>query len=423
LRTLAIVILLAVNILNYYDRQAPGSLAEPIRKDFGLTDTQLGLLSSAFTLVYALVGVPIGRLGDRWSRRKLLALGLGVWSALTALAALASSYPLLLGSRLGVAIGEAAAAPIGTSWIGDLFPPEKRARAMSMFMLGVPLGSALSLFTSGAMADAWGWRVAIALAAAPALVLIPALFLIPEPVRGSAEPAAAEEGSLAKILRTPTFWWIVVSGALFTFNMYAIGQFMPAFFGRIHHLSAGRSGVAMGICQLAGGVGGALLAGRWGDSAAIRARTDGRMRLAAVIALSGAPASCAAFLLPAGSLVLALVLFLYAYGALNAYYGLVFSALHDIVPPSLRATAMAVYLLLMYLGGASFGPLLIGSLSDRFARQAAAGAAVLTEANKAAGLQQALFVIPVLSVALAGALYAGSRTITRDAGDPERASR
>jgi len=418
--TFAVAVLLAVNVLNYYDRQAPGTLAEPIRHDFNLSDTQLGLLGSAFTWVYALAGLPIGWLGDRCSRRKLLASGLGIWSALTALAAGAHSYGLLLVSRLGVGIGEAVAAPIGTSWIGDLYPRDQRARALSAFMLGVPAGTALSFFTTGPITGACGWRLAMAVAASPALVLIPAILLLPEPRRGAAEPlkTISRDRSLASILRLPTYWWMVASGTLFTFNMYAIGFFMPAFLGRIHHLTVSRAGIALGICQVIGGAGGAWIAGRWGDR--IAAAPDGpgnrRMRLAAIITLSGAPASCAAFLLPAGRLFAALAIFLYAYGALNAYYGLVFSSLHDIVPPTLRASAMALYLTLMYLCGASFGPLLTGNLSDRFARRLAlaAGSGVVGEVERAAGLQQAMLIIPVLSVGLALALYAGSRTIARD---------
>jgi MFS family permease len=413
--TAAIVVLLGVNILNYYDRQAPGALAEPIRREFGLSDTQLGLLGSALTWVYALAGLPIGLLGDRWSRRKLLAAGVALWSALTAVGAIANSFGLLLISRLGVGIGEAVAAPTGTSWIGDLFPPDQRSRALSVFMLGVPAGTALSFFSSGPIAVVWGWRVALAVAAAPALVLIPAILLLPEPERGAAEPVpfAAHDRSLRRILRIPAFWWIVASGTMFTFNMYAIGFFMPAFLGRIHHLAVSRTGVALGVCQVIGGMGGAWIAGKWGDKVTAGHR---RMRLAAIITLSGAPASAVTFLLPAGWLLTALVFFVCAYGALNAYYGLVFSALQDIVPPSLRATAMAVYLMLMYLCGASFGPLLTGHLSDRFARRAAeaAGSVILTEANRAAGLQSAMLIVPILSVALAITLWAGAKTMEQN---------
>ncbi len=370
----------------------------------------MGLLGTAFIWIYALAGLPIGWLGDRISRRVLLASGVGLWSALTALNAVANSYTLLLISRLGVGVGEAVAAPVGTAWISDLFSPKERTHALSLFMLGVPVGGALSFFTSGPIAGVWGWRVAMAVAAAPALLLIPAVCLLPEPERGAAEPHVSAQGhSLVQILRLPAFWWIVASGTFFTFVMYAIGSFMPAFLGRVHHLPVGQAGTAMGICQVVGGMGGALLAGRWGDRIAVKG--VGRLRLAGTIIFSGAPASYLAFRFTEGHLLAVLALFLYAYGTLNAYYGLVYSALHDIVPHTLRATAMALYLSLLYVCGASFGPLLTGQLSDHLSRglARAAGTAVVSEAFRAAGLQQAMLVIPVLSVVLAMVLWAGSR--------------
>src|SRR5438309_799747 len=122
----SLAVLVAVNILNFYDRNVIGALTEPIRKEFGLSDARVGLLSSAFIWLYAIVGLPLGRVADRWSRRKLLAAGMLVWSALTALAAIAVNYTMLLGSRLGFAMGEAVVAPAATSWIGDLFPATRR---------------------------------------------------------------------------------------------------------------------------------------------------------------------------------------------------------------------------------------------------------------------------------------------------------
>src|SRR5437667_8718583 len=127
----SLAVLFAINLLNFYDRQALGPLAEPIRKEFHLTDTQLGLLGTMFTILYAVVGVPFGRLADSWSRKKLLALGMLVWSALTAGAALVTSYGMLVVTRLGVGVGEAVCAPAGTSWIGDLFPVSKRSRPLA----------------------------------------------------------------------------------------------------------------------------------------------------------------------------------------------------------------------------------------------------------------------------------------------------
>ncbi len=409
----SLLILVAVNTLNFYDRQVPGALAEPIRKEFGLSDAELGLIGSAFIWLYALVGVPLGYIADRWSRRKLLAAGLIVWSSLTATAGLAFNFLTLVVSRLGVAVGEAIAAPTGTSWIGDLFPTSQRARALSLFMLGVPVGGALSYFFSGPIAQAWGWRTAMVAAALPAIVLVPALLMLHEPVRGATESKAA--GAATGPMWSFTFVWIIASGVFLNFNMYAIGTFLPAFMSRIHGVSLARSGVATGVVYLIGGVAGGLLAGHWGDRA-VRLRRNGRMRLAAFIAMAGAPAAYLGIVLPAGNLLVAVALLTFAYGTMNSYYGLVYSSIQDIVPPAKRGTAMAVYFMLMYLCGASFGPYLTGHLSDTMARRAAAaaGSAGMTEAARATGLQQAMVIIPVLSSLLALVLWAGSRTVVRD---------
>src|SRR5215467_7271200 len=165
---------------------------------------EAGSLKKEFTLLYAMIGVPLGRLADRSSRKRLLASGVSVWSALTASTALASSYGFLLFSRLGVAVGESVCAPAGTSWIGDLYPADKRSRALALFMLGVPIGLSLSSFCSGPVAQAFGWRVAMALAAVPALLLVPALLSLRKPKRGASEAKApAFEKSAWCILRIP----------------------------------------------------------------------------------------------------------------------------------------------------------------------------------------------------------------------------
>jgi MFS family permease len=413
--TISLAVLVAVNILNFYDRHVIGALTEPIRKEFGLSDGQVGLMGSAFIWLYALVGLPLGRVADRWSRRKLLACGMLVWSALTATAAVAANYTILLFSRLGFAVGEAVVAPAAVSWIGDLFPAVERSRPLALFMLGVPVGGALSYFFSGPMAQAYGWRAAMVLAAVPALVLIPLLLRLTEPARGAAElhREAVGHSGMQAILKIPTMWWIIASGALLNFNMYAIATFLPAFLSRIHGMTLARSGIATGIVFAAGGVAGGLLAGRWGDRI-IHQRKNGRLLLAAAITAIGAPAGYLG--IGAGGAFAAIALITVAYGTLNAYYGLVYSAIQDIVAPAMRGTAMAVYFMAMYLCGASFGPLLTGRLSDLMARRAAdaAGALRVTEAFKAIGLQQAMFIIPILSLLLGLVLYCGSRTIVAD---------
>jgi MFS family permease len=410
-------VLVAINVLNFYDRHVPGALTEPIRREFGLTDTQVGLLGSAFVWLYAIVGVPLGRVADVWSRKKLLAAGLIVWSALTGFAGFAASFGMLLVSRLGVAVGEAVAAPTATSWIGDLFTSVQRSRALALFMLGVPVGGALSYFFSGLAAQAWGWRTAMVLAAVPAILLVPALLGLREPQRGAAERGVhgPTPQSMWSVLRIPTLWWIIASGALLNFNMYAIGTFLPAFFSRLHHVSLSRSGILTGVVYMVGGVFGGMLAGRWGDRI-FEVKRNGRMSLAATLAIAGVPFAFAGITLPASDTVLAIVLLTIAYGALNTYYGLVYSSIQDIVAPAQRGATMAIYFMVMYLCGASFGPLLTGYLSDRLAWRAAhaAGLLKMTEPFKAIGLQQAMLIIPALSIALAAVLWAGSRTIVRD---------
>ena len=141
----AISVLFAINIFNFYDRNVAGALTEPMRREFHLNDTQVGLLGTAFTLLYAVIGVPLGKIADVWSRRKLLSLGVLIWAALTSSTYFVGSFITLLMSRLGVGVGEATCAPAGTSWLGDLVPAERRAKVMGLFMLGIPVGGSPQL--------------------------------------------------------------------------------------------------------------------------------------------------------------------------------------------------------------------------------------------------------------------------------------
>jgi MFS family permease len=412
-----LAVLVAINVLNFYDRQVAGAVVEPVRKEFLLSDTQIGLLNTLSLILYGLVGLPLGLLADRVSRKKLLAVGIVVWTMFTACARWVHSYSFLMITRLGVGVGEATAAPTATSWIGDLFPAERRSKPLALFMLGVPVGGALSFFFTGPIALKYGWRAAMTVAAAPALLLVPLLLMLREPARGAAEKHATPAGaaSIRQVLRVPTFWWIVLSGALVNFILYSIGLFFPAFFARIHHMNVARAGVMTGIIYAVGGTLGGSVAGIWGDRIVHRS-SSGRMKIAAGAALLAVPLSYFGIHQGIGALAVAVPLLTVAYGLLNMYYGLVYASIQDIVAPALRGTSMAVYFLVMYLGGASWGTLIIGKLSDRFALHAAhlAGFDKINEAAKAIGLQQALLAIPVLSLLLALVLWAGSKTIEKD---------
>ncbi len=437
-----LLVLFLVNVLNFYDRQVLGAVLEPLHREFGLSDTRLATLATAFTLLYAVAGLPLGRLADQWSRKRLLAIGVGVWAALTALGGLASSYGMLLATRLGVGVGEAACAPAATSWIGDLVPASRRAHAMAIFMMAVPVGGFLSFAVGGPAAQAWGWRVALVLAAVPAVALLPALLALHEPGWGrfqpanarlradvfpapnspGAEPSHDREGMVRRepaishagspspwlLARIPAFWWIAASGAIVNFMLYSFSLFLPAFLTRYHGLSVARSGVWSGVGSGAAGVLGALAAGYLGDRVT---RDLGRRRLllAAAAAVLAALPAFAAIRLPAGSVAAAVLLLMLAYGLWQTYYGLVYAAIQDIVPTRLRGTAMAAYYLAMYLCGASFGPLVTGRLSDHFAR-AAAESGIAPEAARAVGLHEAMYLIPVCSVLLAAVLWAAGRS-------------
>ena len=440
----ALAVLFFVNVLNYYDRQALAALAEPLRHQFALSDTQLGGLSTVFIVLYAVAGLPLGRLADTWSRRKLLAIGVAVWAGLTGLGGLAANYALLAASRLGVGIGEAVCAPAANSWIADLVPAARRARAMAGFMMAVPVGVMLSGVITGEVAQAHGWRVALAVAAAPGLLLAPALLWLQEPARtGRADPlvragppgpapgpvesesrprqkadggvgrgpGAPPSNSPLALLHIPALAWISASGAILNFALYSFSSFLPALLTRYHGLTVGQAGIWSGVGSGAAGILGALAAGTWGDRV-IRRSANGRLLLAAAAALGAAPLAAIAIHMPAGSAAAALALLMPAYGLLQMYYGLVYAAINDIVPANLRGSAMAVYLLVTYLGGAAFGPLLTGMLSDRLARHAA-GAAGVSEAAKAVGLHQAMYVVPALALVLAGVLWGGA-TAMRD---------
>ena len=390
----SLAVLFVVNVLNIYDRQVLSAVVEPLRHEFHLTDTQLGLLPTLFTVLYAIAGLPLGRAVDRGSRRRLLASAIAVWGALTALGGMAASYAMLLATRLGVGIGEAVCAPAATSWIGDLVPATRRARAMAGFMAAIPVGIMLSMAISGPVAQTHGWRTAMMLAAAPALLLVPVVLWLPEPPRASAVEMTTSFG----FLRVPAFWWIAASGAIVNSALYSFSYFLPAFLTRVHGLTVGQAGVWTGIGSGLAGLAGAAAVWILGDR-----REGSRLGLAAGAAFVAAPLMFASLRLPVGG---AIAFAMLAYGLLQTYYGLVYAALHDVVAAPVRGTAMSAYLMVSYLCGASFGPLLTGRLSDYFARASGLPA----EVAKAVGLHQAMYVIPLMCVMLGIVLWAGQRS-------------
>jgi predicted MFS family arabinose efflux permease len=418
----ALFVLFVINLLNFFDRQLLGALAEPVRKEFHLSDTSLGLLGTVFTLMYAVVGLPFGRLSDKWYRTRLIAVGTAFWSILTAASGLAHSYAQLFISRLGVGIGEATCAPASQSLIGDLFPPQQRARAMGIFMLGLPAGLCLAYFIAGAIGAAWGWRAAFLCACAPGLLFAILALRIREPVRGmldgsmhEATNTGAAKSPYAAVLRLPTMWWIILSGIFHNFNMYAINAFQTPFLQRFHEMSLKEASNVSAISVGAVGAIG-LLGGGWLADRMSRKRCNGRLLLSACSMAIAAPCIFLALRQSKGSTAAFMVLMAVGTTTMYVYYATVYAAIQDVIAPHLRGTAVAIYFCAMYVLGASLGPLATGMLSDHFARRAmtAAGATTLNEAFKAAGLHAAMYVIPILAVLASVVLLIASQTVETD---------
>ena len=416
----ALLVLFCINTINFYDRQILAAVVEPIRKEWGLNDAELGLLGTAFTLLYAAAGLPLGRLSDLWARTRLLGIGVAFWSVLTSASGFAWNYSALFMTRLGAGVGEATCAPASNSLIGDLYPPTQRARALSIFMLGLPIGLFLSYWLSGWIAQAHGWRAAFFFPCVPGLVLAALSLKITEPQRGAAD-SGAKAGARRPgspywlVLGTPTMLWIIVSGALHNFNMYAINAFMTAFLSRYHHLALKQATFTSAVVLGAVGVIG-LLGGGWASDRLGKARADGRLLVSALALLLATPCIYFALEQPPGAIP-GFIILMGAGSMLGfIYYAGVYAAIQDVIEPALRGTAMAIYFFAMYVLGASFGPLITGMLSDRLARRAMAkaGATVMSEPFRAAGLHHAMYLIPLLCLLLAFVLFAASRAMPAD---------
>lgn len=412
----ALAVLFCINLLNFFDRQIFGALAEPIRKEFQLSDATLGLLGTAFTLFYAVAGLPLGRISDRWSRARLLAIGTAVWSVLTAATSVAQNFTQLFLSRLGVGVGEATCAPAGQSLLGDLFPARQRARAMAIFMLGAPAGGALAYFFAGAMGSALGWRAVFLIAAVPGLVLAVVMWRIAEPRRGVLESShGLKANSAFNVLKIPTMWWITLSGIFHNFNMFAINSFHTPLLQRFHGMSLADANNVSAISVSAIGVIG-MLGGGWVADKFSTKRRSRRMLIGGISMAVAAPCILLALSQPQGAISAFAVYMAIATICMCVYYPTVYSSIQDVVVPHLRGTAVAIYFFALYVLGASLGPLATGLLSDHFAQQAmhAAGTLTMTESFKAIGLHTAMYAVPFLVILTSIALFCGTRTMEKD---------
>jgi MFS family permease len=411
-----LVVLFLINTLNFYDRQVVGAVGEQVREEWGLNDRQLSALTTAFILLYAAVGLPLGHWADVGRRKIILSVGVVLWSAFTILSGTARNFAALFACRLGVGVGEASCAPAANSLLGDLFPPQQRARAIALFMLGLPIGLGLSYVISGYIAQHLTWNLALFVAGVPGLVLGVLALWLPEPVRGAAEQHSTEatrrQGwAILAVLSIPTMWWIILSGALLNLNMYALGSFLTSLLKRYHHLSLVEANWISGVVYgFGGGLG--MLVGGWLSDRMVKGRVNGRLQVATLAMIVAAPCFWLALQQPQGAYWGFAACMLPGCLGLYVYYSAVYATIQDIVEPTMRGTAMAVYFFVFYMV-AAVGLYAFGWFSDMLAHQAAATG--LSEADaRAIGLHDAMYVIPALTLALVGVLFAASRTVVAD---------
>jgi predicted MFS family arabinose efflux permease len=417
-----LTLLFVINLLNFVDRMLPAVVLEDIRRAYGLSDLWLGILVSSFTVAFALCGLPLGRVADKWIRRNVLAGGVLAWSAFTALSGIAPNFLTFYLARLGVGIGEASYGPAAVSMIGDMFPQARRGRAMGLFMLGLPIGISLSfIIISKIKALTGSWQIPFVLAGVVGLLAGGLVLLVREPVRGAQDdPAPAGQAKLdkpfRKVFAVRTLWWICLSGVTVNMASYGTNTFFNSLLQRYYGVASMDAGwMAASVLGLTGLL--AMTVGAYLADLAHKRNINGRLKLGAYCLLAAAPLVALALCETRGSDMRVFML-LYSSGWMLffMYYVSVYTAVQDVVEPRLRATAMSVYFAAQYLVGSTLGTTLVGGLSDFFARQemAASGATVVTDAVKGLGLHLAMFVVPVMLLVTGLVLLIASRSFTAD---------
>lgn len=436
----ALTMLTLIYTSNFIDRTILGILQQPIKTELHLSDWQLGLLGGAtFALFYTALGVPIARAAERYNRVWIIGAAVALWSIMTAMSGLAATYLQLLLFRIGVGVGEAGGTPPAHSIISDHYPPERRASALAIYSLGIPLGSLFGALLGGVIAETWGWRLAFVIVGAPGLLLALLLIVtVKEPARGGSDssgtvssdsvsrPDPPRLGAVIKTLWTARAFRHIAAGCVLgTMGTYALLAFTAAWFIREFGVSLTQAGFATGVIGGASAGLGTLLGGFVSERGA---RKDRRWLVwgpAAGLIIAG-PLYAVGFLsthwlIAAGLLVVPAAL---QYMFIGPTYGV----MHNLVEPRMRATASALLLLAVNLLGLGLGPPLLGLASDAFADLAFGGgfqatcvqaepagsASTLCAASSAAGLRYALLAVAPLFVWAGLHYWAAARTLCAD---------
>ena len=364
----ALGMLLLVYIFNFVDRQILAILAGPIQADLGLSDTEMGLLGGiAFALLYSTLAVPLGWIADRTSRSWVITISLGIWSGFTALCGLTQGFWSIFLARLGVGIGEAGGVAPSYALISDYFPSTKRARALSIYSLGIPLGSATGVIAGGYIAATVDWRIAFFVVGLSGIIIAPLFkYLVRDKIKPQeaigTETQQPRFIDILKILaKKRAFWFLAFGAASSSMLGYGIAFWLPSLLQRSFGLNLIETSLFFGSILLVGGVAGVIGGGILGDW--LGSKNKGAYGLVPAIAFLLAVPLFAAGIL-SGSATLAFFLFLIPQGLAYIWLGPVLSAVQHLVTAETRATASALFLLINNLVGIGGGIFFLGALSD-----------------------------------------------------------
>jgi MFS family permease len=378
-RRYALGLLLAVNLLNYIDRQVLFAVFPLIKIDLNLTDTALGFLGSAFMLSYLLFAPLFGWLGDHWSRTRLASGGLVVWSLATALAGFAPGYRTLLAARATVGVGEASFGTVSPGLISDFFPKEQRGRILSWFYVAIPVGSALGYLLGGVLGQRYGWHTAFLLVGVPGLLLAVPIALLRTPPRGGddaphpANPLPGGEGKRASagytaLFRNRSFVCNTLAMAAMTFAIGGLAQWIPSFLFRVHSLDVAKGNTMFGATTVLAGILGTLAGGWLGDRLQKRSG-KGYLLVSGWGFLIGTPFAVWAILAPGLTGCMSAIFIAEFFLFLNT--GPLNTVIINVTNPAVRAMAFAVNIFFIHALGDAVSPSILGWLSDQWGLRSA----------------------------------------------------
>jgi len=401
-RRYAMGLLLAVNLLNYIDRQVLFAVFPLIKIDLRLTDTALGFLGSAFMFSYMLFAPLFGWLGDHWSRTRLASWGLIVWSLATALAGFAPGYRTLLAARATVGVGEASFGTVSPGLIADFFPKERRGRVLAWFYVAIPVGSALGYLLGGVLGQRYGWHAAFLMVGLPGLLLAMPLAMLRTPPRGGDAAPLAPEGKVssgyAALFRNRSFVCNTLAMAAMTFAIGGLAQWLPSFLNRAHSLDVAKANMLFGATTVVAGILGTLAGGWLGDRWQKRSG-KGYLLISGWGFLIGAPFAAWAIIAPGLNGCITAIFIAELFLFLNT--GPLNTVIINVTNPAVRAMAFAVNIFFIHALGDAVSPSILGWLSDQW------------------GLRSALLITPLVMVLAGLFCFICGRFVVRDMAQAE----